>query len=90
MRRRHHGARPQLRGIGRDGGLKRPPTRAYTHVEEADALTIDRRRFIAAAAGTLLLPALGCAEERRPTMLFNGYGEQVAKLYKGTDLIKNH
>jgi hypothetical protein len=26
---------------------------------------LDRRRFIAAAAGTLLLPALGCAEERR-------------------------
>ncbi|MHC4730442.1 MAG: protein-methionine-sulfoxide reductase catalytic subunit MsrP [Planctomycetota bacterium] len=29
-------------------------------------------------------------KERRPTLLFNGYGEQVAKLYQGMDLIKNH
>jgi len=28
--------------------------------------------------------------ERRPTLPFNGYGEQVAGLYKGMDLIKNH
>ena len=29
-------------------------------------------------------------QERRPTLPFNGYGEQVAELYKGMDLIKNH
>ena len=29
-------------------------------------------------------------KERRPTLPFNGYGEQVAGLYKGMDLIKNH
>jgi sulfoxide reductase catalytic subunit YedY len=29
-------------------------------------------------------------KERRPTLMFNGYGEQVAHLYKGMDLIKNH
>ena len=27
--------------------------------------------------------------ERRPTLMFNGYGEQVAGLYKGMDLVKN-
>lgn len=27
--------------------------------------------------------------ERRPTLMFNGYGEQVAALYKGMDLVKN-
>ena len=27
---------------------------------------------------------------RRPTMKFNGYGEQVAKLYAGMDLTKNY
>ena len=30
------------------------------------------------------------SKERRPTLPFNGYGEQVAHLYKGMDLIKNH
>ncbi|MHC4819896.1 MAG: protein-methionine-sulfoxide reductase catalytic subunit MsrP [Planctomycetota bacterium] len=29
-------------------------------------------------------------KERRPTLMFNGYGAQVAHLYKGMDLIKNH
>lgn len=29
-------------------------------------------------------------KERRPTLLFNGYTDQVAYLYKGMDLIKNH
>ncbi len=27
---------------------------------------------------------------RRPTLMFNGYGDQVASLYKGMDLIKNY
>jgi sulfoxide reductase catalytic subunit YedY len=27
--------------------------------------------------------------ERRKTLMFNGYGEQVAKLYEGMDLVKN-
>ena len=27
---------------------------------------------------------------RRPTVLFNGYGEHVAKLYEGMDLRKNY
>ena len=27
---------------------------------------------------------------KRDTLPFNGYGEQVAELYKGMDLIKNH
>ena len=30
------------------------------------------------------------SKERRPTLPFNGYGEQVAELYKGMDLIENH
>ena len=29
-------------------------------------------------------------DERVPTRLFNGYGEQVAHLYEGMDLIENH
>ncbi len=27
---------------------------------------------------------------RRETLMFNGYGEQVASLYKGMDLIKDY
>ena len=27
---------------------------------------------------------------RRPTLLFNGYAEQVAHLYKDLDLVKNY
>jgi len=27
---------------------------------------------------------------RRPTLMFNGYEEQVAHLYTGMDLVKNH
>jgi len=27
---------------------------------------------------------------RRNTLLFNGYGEQVAHLYQGMDLVKNY
>jgi sulfoxide reductase catalytic subunit YedY len=26
---------------------------------------------------------------RRPTLIFNGYGDQVATLYEGMDLVKN-
>ncbi|MHC4955062.1 MAG: protein-methionine-sulfoxide reductase catalytic subunit MsrP [Planctomycetota bacterium] len=29
-------------------------------------------------------------DKKRDTLLFNGYGEQVAKMYKGMDLIKYH
>jgi len=27
---------------------------------------------------------------RRPTLMFNGYGDQVASLYQGMDLRKNY
>ena len=33
-----------------------------------------------------LLPDLA----RRPTLMFNGYGDQVASLYAGMDLRKNY
>jgi methionine sulfoxide reductase catalytic subunit len=29
-------------------------------------------------------------DHRRPTLIFNGYGEEVASLYSGMDLIKNY
>jgi sulfoxide reductase catalytic subunit YedY len=28
-------------------------------------------------------------KQRQPTLMFNGYGDQVASLYKGMDLKKN-
>jgi sulfoxide reductase catalytic subunit YedY len=32
----------------------------------------------------------GLFSKRRPTLMFNGYGEQVAALYAGMDLKKNY
>jgi sulfoxide reductase catalytic subunit YedY len=32
----------------------------------------------------------GLFASRVPTLLFNGYAEQVASLYTGLDLVKNH
>ena len=31
----------------------------------------------------------GLFEEKRPTLMFNGYADQVASLYEGLDLAKN-
>ncbi len=31
----------------------------------------------------------GLFAKRRPTLMFNGYGEQVASLYAGMDLMTN-
>ena len=32
----------------------------------------------------------GLFAPRKPTLMFNGYGEQVAHLYEGLDLRKNY
>jgi sulfoxide reductase catalytic subunit YedY len=46
-----------------------------------------RERRIGSSQGSSLQRILG--EKKQPTLMFNGYGEQVAHLYDGLDLKRN-
>ena len=66
-----------------DDGVERSPTRANT-----GSIRTSTRRSIIRAGARRRERRHRRASSRRPTLMFNGYGDQVASMYAGMDLKK--